>query len=544
LVSAPAGFGKTTLLLEWLLERSGDQSSVVWVSLDESDNDPARFLSYLVGALRNVEEGIGEGVLASLRSPEPPPIETLVGALINELAGAGRGVTVFLDDYHLIASEHVHEAVSFLLEHLPENVGLVIASRTDPPLSLSRLRARDQVIEIKAADLRFTTEEAAAFLRDVMGLPLSAEDIAALEEATEGWVAALQLAALSMRGREDASAFVGSFSGSNRHVLDFLADEILERQTEDVREFLLRTSVLERMTAPLCDALTGRDDGQEMLERLERENLFVVPLDDERRWYRYHHLFRDFLRGRLMRERSESESELHLRASGWYEKNGHLAEATAHALSAPDYDLAARLVEEGAEGAVERGEGATALRWLEALPTESKRLRPRLFVEHAVALVITGRPDDAEPLLKKAERAAGEATNGEDGRFLLGFASAVRSWRARLRGDAPEAVELARLALSLLPDGEAPVRTYAAVRLGDALRAVGDLAAAGEAYAEAAETKRAARHAYARLAGMAMLARVRAEQGRLREADQAFRRALRLLTEGASNSRPPRGSSI
>jgi LuxR family transcriptional regulator, maltose regulon positive regulatory protein len=263
-------------------------------------------------------------------------------------------------------------------------------------------------------------------------------------------------------------------------------------------------------------------------------------LDDERRWYRYHHLFSDFLRGRLMRERPESAGELHLRASGWYECNGHLAEAIGHALSAPDYDLAARLIEEGVEGAVERGEGTTALRWLEALPTEAKRRRPRLFVEHAVALVITGRPDDAEPLLKEAERAA-EAADEKDRRFLLGFASTVRSWRARLQGNAPEAVELARRALSLLPDGEAPVRNYAAVRLGDALRAVDDLAAAGEAYAEAAEIGRAARHAYGRFAGMVMHARVRAEQGRLREADEAFRRALRLLMEGGFELSPAAG---
>jgi LuxR family maltose regulon positive regulatory protein len=293
------------------------------------------------------------------------------------------------------------------------------------------------------------------------------------------------------------------------------------------------------LTGTLCDAITGHSDGQEMLERLERENLFVVQLDEERRWYRYHHLFAEFLRGRLMRERPESTGELHLRASGWYEGNGHLAEAIGHALSAPDHDLAARLIEKGVEGAVERGEGTTALRWLEALPTEAKLLRPRLFVEHAVALVISGRPDDAEPLLKEAERAA--EADGEDGRFLLGFASTVRSWRARLRGDAPEAVELARRGLSLLPEGEVHVRNYAAVRLGDALRTVGDLAAADEAYAEAAEIGRAAHHAYGRLAGMVMHARVRAEQGRLREADEAFRRALRLLTEEGFELSPAAG---
>jgi LuxR family maltose regulon positive regulatory protein len=540
LISAPAGFGKTTLLVEWLKEREDGDQSVAWVSLDEGDNDPVRFLSYLVAALRRtLGEGFGEGVLAVLRSPGPPHMEAVLGAFVNELVDLPGEIAVVLDDYHVIDSESVHLIVTFVLEHLPPNVHLVISSRIDPPLQLSRLRTRSQMTELDAADLTFTSEEAASFLNTVMGLDLSAEDVAVLEERTEGWIAGLQLAALSMRHRKDVSGFIRSFYGSHRDVLDYLAEEVLERQLGQVREFLLETSIAEHLTGTLCDAITGRDEGQQMLERLERDNLFVIALDDERHWYRYHHLFAEFLRGRLMRERPESTGELHLRASDWYEDNGHLPEAVGHALSAPDHDLAARLIEEGFEGAVERGEGTTALRWLEALPTEAKRLRPRLFVEHAVALVITGRPDDAEPLLKEAERAA--EADGEDGRFLLGFASAVRSWRARLRGDAPEAVELARRGLSLLPDQEVHVRNYAAVRLGDALRTVGDLAAADEAYAEAAEIGRAAHHAYGRLAGMVMHARVRAEQGRLREADEAFRRALRLLTEEGFELSPAAG---
>jgi LuxR family transcriptional regulator, maltose regulon positive regulatory protein len=541
LISAPAGFGKTTLLVEWSKGREeiGDQC-VAWVSLDEGDNDPVRFLSYLVAALRRtLGEGFGEGVLAAFRSPGPPRMETVLGALVNELDDLPGEIAVVLDDYHIIDSESVHQIVSFLLEHLPEGVHLIISSRVDPPLPLARLRTRNQMTEFDAADLSFTSKEAATFLSSLMKLNLSAEDVVALEERTEGWIAGLQLAALSMRDRKDVSGFIRSFSGSHRDILDYLAEEVLERQSGQVRGFLLETSIAEHLTGALCDALTGRDDGQAMLERLERENLFVVALDDERRWYRYHHLFADFLRGRLMRERPKSTGELHLRASGWHEDNGHLPEAVGHALSTPDHDLAARLIEKGVEGAVERGEGTTALRWLEALPTEAKRLRPRLFVEHAVALVISGRPDDAEPLLKEAERAA--EADGENGRFLLGFASAVRSWRARLRGDAPEAVKLARRALSLLPEGEAPHRNYAAVRLGDALRAVGDLAAADEAYAEAAEISRAGRHPYVRLAGMVMHARVRAEQGRLREADAAFQHALRLLTEGGFELSPAAG---
>jgi LuxR family transcriptional regulator, maltose regulon positive regulatory protein len=277
LVSAPAGFGKTTLLSEWLEVRSGDGGSIAWLSLEEADNDPARFLTYLVRALQPVEEGIGEGILASLRSPDPPPVEVVVGALINELTRVEQNITFAFDDYHLITSKPVHEAVYFLMEHMPENVHLVISGRTDPPLSLAKLRARDQMAEIRAADLRFTSEEATAFLGDVMGLTLSAGDVAALEEVTEGWVAALQLAALSMRDCADVSGFVEAFSGSNRHVLDFLTEEVLERQPEGVRNFLLKTSVLGRMSAPLCHTLTGRNDGQEMLEMLERENQRTAP---------------------------------------------------------------------------------------------------------------------------------------------------------------------------------------------------------------------------------------------------------------------------
>ena len=539
LVSAPAGFGKTTLLAEWLVELSAGGRAVAWLSLDSSDNDPARFLAYLVGALRSVGEGIGEKVLASLRSPEPPPVEAVAGALINELADVEQEITLVLDDYHLIGTEAIHETVSFLIEHMPENVHLVASSRTDPPLPLARLRARDQMVELRAAELRFTPKEVTAFLNDAMGLTLSAGDAATLDGVTEGWVAALQLAALSMREREDVSGFVEAFSGSNRHVLDFLAEEVLGRQPEGVREFLLKTSVLEHMSAPLCDALTGSEDGQQMLERLEHDNLFVTALDDERGWYRYHHLFADFLRSRLNVENPELAGELHLRASGWYEDNGLIAEAIGHAFSAPDHDLAARLVERGIQGALRHGEFPTVLRWLEALPTEAKHRRPRLFPAHAVALTLTGKPDDVEPFLRKAERLA--KTNEKDRPFLLGYSSAVRSWRARLRGDAPQAVELARRALSLLPTEDSAQRSFAAVSLGDALRTTGDLQAANEALAEAVEIGRTANHAYGTLTAMVWQARVQAAQARLREAEDSFRRALHFVTEQGIELLPAAG---
>src|SRR5215204_2704697 len=374
LISAPAGFGKTTLLGEWVAGRS-DERSVAWVSVDEADNDPARFLSYLVAALRSIEEEIGEGVLSSLRAPGSPPVGALTGALINELADIPANLAIVLDDYHLIDSDHVNGIVSFLLERLPSNVHLVIASRIDPPLPLARLRARGQITEINATDLFFTREEAVAFMKDTMGLNLSDKDVGALEERTEGWIAGLQLAALSMRDRKDIPGFVRSFSGSHRDVLDYLADEVLGRQPERVRQFLLETSIADHLSGALCDALTGRSDGQDMLERLEKDNLFVVALDDERGWYRYHHLFADFLRGRLKRENPEGLSESHLRAAAWYEREGWAPEAVEHALAAGEDEWAARLIEQHALELVLRGRGATMDRWLAALPAGLVRSR-------------------------------------------------------------------------------------------------------------------------------------------------------------------------
>jgi LuxR family maltose regulon positive regulatory protein len=553
LVSAPAGFGKTTLLSEWLEDRSRDGRSVAWLSLEKADNDPARFLAYLVRALRSdLGEGIGEGVLAALRLPEFPPVEAIVGALINELADVRHEVTIVLDDYHVIHSGPVHEATSFLLEHLPENVHLVISGRADPPIPFAKLRARDQVTEIRAAELRFTTEEATVFLKDVMGLTLSAADVEALEEVTEGWIAALQLAALSMRDREDVSGFVETFSGSNRYVLDFLAEEVLERQPEGMSEFLLKTSVLERMSAALCDALTGRNDGQQMLERLDRENLFVIALDDERRWYRYHHLFADVLRSRLQGEQPEKIRELHRRAAAWYELNGWTSEAIRHALAAQEHDRAADLVEQVARKMWNRGEVMTLLSWLEALPEETRRRRPQLLLQYSAALLWVGRLDDVEPLVREIERAVGVSGEGRDEdlrpsadeplrQVLLGFFAATRSWRAYLKGEPHGAIALAQRALALLPEKDVELRSFAAFRLAEAHRTADDLEAASAAFAETAELGRAAGHDYLVLRAMSRQAKLQMARGRLRKADHVLRRALRFAVERGGDSLPATG---
>lgn len=540
-ISAPAGFGKTTLLTTWANNRRDSEHIVAWLSLDERDNEPTRFLSYVVAALgRTVEARFGTGILAALRSPQPLRLEALTTALINELAELPGDVSLILDDYHLINSGDVHGIVSFLLDHLPPNLHLIVSGRSEPPLPISRLRARGQLAEIGAADLAFTNDETKAFLRGVMGLEVSDQDIVTLEERTEGWVAGLQLAALSLQGHDEPTRFVESFSGSHRDIFDFLAEEVLARQPEIVREFLLATSILDGLTGSLCDALTSYGNGQSMLERLDKENLFVVALDDERRWYRYHHLFRDFLRSRLKREHPEIIRGLHIRAFGWYEANGFMARAIEYALAAPDHERAVRLIEQETGPAFSRGDVPSVLRWLEALPIDEKRRRPRLLPVHALALALTGQPAAADPLLQEAERIAVEASVAEsEQHFLLGSTAAVRSWCARLRGDVPHAVELARQSLANTQGG---LRAFASVCLGDSLWTTGDLAAARVALTDAASICRAAGQVYAALSAMTLLARVQAEQGHLREASATLHEALRFATEQRAERMPAAGA--
>ncbi len=319
LVSAPAGFGKTTLVSEWL---AGCALQAAWLSLDEGDNDPTRFMIYFVAALQMIAPNIGEGVLAVLQSPQPAPTEMMLTALLNEISVIPGNFALVLDDYHVIDSKPIDAALTFLLEHLPSRMHLVITTREDPQLPLARLRVRDQLTDLRAADLRFSPGEAAAFLNQGMGLNLSAEDVDALEARTEGWIAGLQLAALSMRGRDDMAQFVRAFAGDNHYIVDYLVEEVLRRQPQKVRSFLLQTAILDRLNGPLCDAVTGQEGGSERLEALERGNFFVVPLDDKRHWFRYHRLFAEVLSAHLLAEQPDLVSTLHQRASAWYEQNG------------------------------------------------------------------------------------------------------------------------------------------------------------------------------------------------------------------------------
>src|SRR3954453_7464478 len=395
LVSAPPGFGKTTVLTEWLAAAPGETPSVAWLSLDARDNDPALFWSYLVAALQTVAPEVGAGALVLLQSPQSAG-EAVLATLVNDLAAVPGDVVLVLDDYHFIASPEIQGGMTFLLEHLPQHVHLVIAGRADPSMPLARLRGRGELVELRAADLRFTPEEAAAYLTEAMGVALTAADVAALESRTEGWIAALQLAALSMQGRDDVAGFITGFAGDDRYIVDYLVEEVLQRQPEQIRSFLLQTSILSRLSAPLCDAVTGRGDGKEMLEALDRGNLFVVALDDRRRWYRYHHLFSDVLHAHLLDEQPAAVAGLHRRAGDWYEQRGDRSEAIGHALAGGDLTRAADLVELAGPELLKARQEATMRRWLEALPDELIRTRPVLSVGYAGVLMVSGEIEGVE----------------------------------------------------------------------------------------------------------------------------------------------------
>jgi ATP/maltotriose-dependent transcriptional regulator MalT len=546
LVSAPAGFGKTTLLAEWLAVAAADGRSVAWLSLDQRDNDPALFWTYLVAALNTGEPGGGAGALSLLQPPEPPGEAGLV-TLLNDLDAISSDVVLVLDDYHVIDARDVQDGMAFLLEHLPPQIHLVIASRTDPPLPLARLRGRGELAEIRAADLRFTPDEAAAYLNEVMGLVLTARDVAALEGRTEGWIAALQLAALSMQGREDTAAFIDGFAGDDRYIVDFLAEEVLQRQPEHVQHFLLQTSILDRLSGPLCDAVTGQDGGKAKLTTLERGNLFLVPLDDRRQWYRYHQLFADVLHARLLDEQPDDVPELHRRASRWLEHNGERSEAIRHALAARDFERAADLVELAIPAMRRSRQEAAVHGWLELLPDEVVRVRPVLRVGFAGALLARGELEGVEGRLRDVERWLDETTgirqgshapsaemvvvDDEEFRRLPAMIELYRAALALARGDVPGTVRHARRTLDLAPADEHLGRAGAAGLMGLAFWSTGDLEAGHSAYAECMAGLRRTGHIADTFGCAIALADIRIVQGRLREAMRTYEQALQSASE-------------
>jgi LuxR family maltose regulon positive regulatory protein len=544
LVSAPAGFGKTTLLTDWLAAAPGDGRSA-WLSLDHSDNDPALFWAYFIAALRTVAPGIGEGALALLPSGESPT-EAFVVTLLNDIAALRDDVVLVLDDYHVIEAAPVRDGMAYLVEHLPPQFRLVIASRADPALPLARLRARRELVEIRAADLRFTLDEAAAYLNEVMGLALTPLDITALEGRTEGWIAALQLAALSMQGRDDVAGFIAGFAGDDRYIVDYLVGEVLQRQPENIQRFLLHTSILHRLNGSLCDAVTGQDGGRAMLEALDRGNLFLVPLDDRRLWYRYHHLFADVLRARLLDEQRDRIHELHRRASDWYARDGDRSAAIGHALDGEDFERAADLIEMAARPAFQARQEATFRRWLEALPEELFRVRPVLAMALVAVHMVNGDVEGVEARLQDIEQclAAAAATPDPDGGStamvvvdhelfgrLPNQIAVYRAGQALLLGDAAGTITHARQALELAAADDHLGRGSAAALLALAHWTQGDLDAAQRGYTDALASLEKAGHLSDALGLSLALADVLIAQGRLREAMGTYRRGLRAAAE-------------
>jgi LuxR family maltose regulon positive regulatory protein len=551
IISAPAGFGKTTMLSEWIHQC---ERPVAWLSLDAADNDLARFLTYLVEALRTVASlrehvgGMTDGMVHGLQSLGGSQAEALLTRLINDIVAVRETFALVLDDYHLITAPSIHEAVTFLLDHLPPEMHLILAGRSDPPLPFAGLRGSGQLAELRQSDLRFTAEEAAAFLNEAIGLQLSAADVEALSSRTEGWIAGLQMAAISMQGRDDLTQFVRAFTGSNVYVLDYLMEEVLERQPDSVQAFLLKTSILDRLTGPLCDAVTAgngegtslppsaesdaRLTGQAMLEMLERANLFIMRLDDERRWYRYHRLFADLLRQRLPQVYPGLPATLHGRACEWHEKNGLTPAAIDHALAARDFERAAELVHVSAGVVFARGEFVTLEGWMGALPDDVLRGRPLLCAYYALVLLLVGGTLDR---VKECIESASE--EDRSGAFE-GELMAVRAILATLEGDIPASLELSRRALELLPEEHTFLSGFVERNLGTIYMLTGDLEAAQRVFKESAVLGEKAGDFTSVVVAQEKLGTGRRLQGRLREAKALYEQALESATDERGRRHP------
>jgi LuxR family maltose regulon positive regulatory protein len=544
LLSGPPGYGKTTLLSVWATDHPGE---VAWLSLEEGDNDVVRFLHYLMAAIQTIAQEIGQGTTVSLERGRQPPPETFLAPVLNQLAASDNDLSLVLDDYHVIEVEPVHSAVTYLLDRAPPNLHLILATRADPPLPLSRLRGRGQLVELRAADLAFKAQEAAEFLQNVVDLELPAQDIATLMSRTEGWPAGLRMAAISLKDHDDPAGFVRMFGADDRHVVDYMVDEVLTRQPEDVRRFLLDTSILERLTGPLCEAVLGEGEiqGQTMIKNLEAANLFLLPLDDKRIWYRYHRLFADLLRERLRGMDSERPALLHRRASAWYIQQGELSgssviisDAVHHALLGGDLASAAELIEAEAESTLMRGELETFLRWVERLPESVLSDRPRLRVLQSLVGLICSRP--LEEVNYHLDRAIQVDPQG----VYAGEVATVRAMQATLRGDGKATAQLSEEALSSLPEESQFLRTLLIDNLGIAYLMMGNFPAAIEALEQAARMGERTGNILAAAGAWGNIAGLHFSAGHLHQAVEIFERVLDQTTDSTGQRLPAAGKAL
>ena len=526
LISASSGYGKTTLMAEWLSER-GKNYPVGWYSLDEEDNDPARFLSYLIAALQNVQEGLGQDSSAMLQGAQNPSDTSILSLLINELSVVPFDFALVLEDYHVIELREIHQAVVFLLEHLPQKMHLVILSRADPPFPLARLRARGELAEIRAKDLRFSYDDAEMLLLSMVGLRLLEEDIQILLNRTEGWITGLQLAALSIQGRENPSDMIATFGGGHEYIVDYLVEEVLERQPENLKTFLLQTSILGRMKGSLCDVLTGQSDGEVTLEQLEKANLFVTSLGGEQRWYRYHHLFADVMANRLQRFYPEQISELHLRAAKWFEQNNLFSEAVEHALAGNDFHLAAEIVEFQATELLKTGRLSTLMGWLNRFPKEIINERPRLGIGSAWVYLLIGKLEIIESFLAIAEQ---QIDGLEDRDDLRGQIAAIRAYAATQLGNLDQAIEQAQHAFELLPKDDHTVRCVVAFVLGGVYYTQQDFPNALTSMQEASQLGEQAGNIFLAVSALSAVGDLFRLQGNQAESEKTYYQAMQLGT--------------
>lgn len=522
LVSAPAGFGKTTLVSAWAQQI---ELPIAWLSLEESENDLLRFLTYFVAALQSFDSHIGEGILASLRSSEAVNADVVLTALLNETTEFSEDVVLILDDYHVIRTKPIDRAVAFLLDHLSPKMHLVMLTRADPPLPLPRMRARGELVEIRARDLRFSVDETAAFLQQMLGSDLSGENVETLQSRTEGWVAGLQLAALSIQGRDNPSGVIAAFGRGHDYMVEYLIEEILENQPEFLQTFLLRTSILGRLNGSLCNALTGRSDGDATLDRLEKANLLLSRLGGDYRWFRYHQLFAHVMTNRLQRFFPEQIPELHLRAAKWFEQHSLFDEAVNHAVAANDYQRVADIVESQARQMLHLGRLATLTRWLDTLPADVVYQRPILSVDSAWVYLLTGKLDLVDAYLASAERNPDDPELTDE---LRGQIAAIRAYAAARRGQFERAIDQAHAALELLPLNDFSVRCVVAFVLGGVYNLKGDTLRALPYLREAGQLGEKAGNIHLAVGALSTAGEVLRRQGKVAEAEQTFYQALEL----------------